>query len=187
MSAVRGVVCLFAAVAVAGSSWASIVLKMDVDELTSRSDVVVVGTVLGSASRWNAGRDLIRTFTRIRVERVAKGETAAGRVVVVREIGGSVDGYEQETIGGPKFRAGDRVLVFLERAKDGAPGVYMTQGLSYGMFYVSRDAATGREVAVHAAHDLEMAGARPTLFDRGPADLEALVDAVRLEAGRRGR
>ena len=136
---------------------ASIVQKLDVPDLTRLSHAVVVGQVVDTRSEWNSKHEFIQTFTRIRVENAAKGAHEEGRIITVRELGGSVGDYNQELIGGATYKPGDNVLVFLQHAEDGTPGIFQTVALSEGKFLVSTDSQTGRQIAVPAAHDLMLA------------------------------
>jgi hypothetical protein len=158
------------------------VLKHDEASLTRAAHAVVMGQVVDTQSEWSPGGEFILTYTRVRVDDVAKGTPVSGQTVTVREVGGSVGDYSQEMIGAPTFKQGERVVLFLERAKDRAPGVFQTVALSAGKFLVSIDTASGRLVAVSAAHDLRYAGERPAMWDAGPVDLAELLSTVRRHA-----
>jgi hypothetical protein len=176
-------IAVAAALVVASASFASVVVKMDVGEMTRASHAVVVGQVLDQRSEWNPKREFIWTFTRVRVDEAGKGGHAPGQVITVREIGGSVGDYNQAMIGGATFRTGEKVILFLQRAKDGTPGVYQTVALSHSKYFDSTDAATGARIVVPGGHDLAYAGATPTMFDNGPVDFDSFWHEVRRNAG----
>ena len=164
---------------------ASIVQKLDVPDLTRLSHAVFVGQVIDSRSAWNPKHEYIQTFSRVRVDQPAKGIGCAGMTVTVRELGGSVGDYNQELIGGATYKPGESVLLFLQHAKDGTPGIFQTVALSEGKFLVSTDSQTGRQIAVPAAHDLEFADEKPTMFDHCPVDLDIVLDEIHRHASDR--
>jgi hypothetical protein len=179
MRSLKFAIFLAALILVSSVASASIVLKLDVPDMTRLSHAVVVGQVVDTRSEWNSKHEYIQTFTTIRVENPAKGAHEAGQIITVRELGGSVGDYNQAMIGAPTYAPGEKVLVFLERAADGTPGIFQTLALSAGKFIVSTDSQTGRTIAVPAAHDLMYADDKPTMFDRGPVDLDIVLDEVR--------
>lgn len=168
--------------AVATVASAGVVQKLDVADLTRMSHAVLVGQVLDTRSEWNSNHEYIQTFTQIRVDDLAKGSRRAGEIITVREIGGSVGDYNQMLIGGATYKAGEKVLVFLQRAKDGTSGVFQTVALSEGKYIVSTDSRTGRPIAVPDAHDLVYVGEQPSMFDNGPVDLDLVIDEIRRHA-----
>jgi len=176
---------LTALIVVSSAASASVVLKLDVSDMTRMSHAVVVGQVIDTRSEWNPGHEYIQTLTRIRVETAAKCACETGRVITVRELGGSVGDYNQEMIGAATYAPGEKVLVFLERAANGTSGIFQTLALSAGKFLVSTDSQTGRTIAVPAAHDLMYADEKPTIFDDGPVDLDIVLDEIHRHANDR--
>jgi len=167
---------------IGSSASAAVVLKLDVSDLTSLSHAVIVGQVVDTRSQWNGKHEYIQTFTRIRVEEVAKGRARSGQIITVRELGGSVGDHNGALIGGATYSPGERVLVFAQHAKDGTAGIFQTVALSEGKFLVSTDSQSGRRIAVPTAHDLFYADSKPTMFDKGPVDLDIVLNEVRRQA-----
>jgi hypothetical protein len=62
------------------------------------------------------------------------GETTGPDTLVVREVGGTVDGYTQEAIGFPAIRRGENVVLFLSRWDNGAE--YRIHAYNQGKFLV---------------------------------------------------
>lgn len=136
---------------VAASAWASLVMELRVDELTKRADEVVRARVLDRISRWTEDGHQIHTFTTIEVISNMKG--AAGGAIVIRQLGGEVDGVGSFVGGDAHFEVGEEVVVFLRRNPDGEP-VFHLIGLAQGKFRVER---TGDRVsAVRDLSDLAM-------------------------------
>lgn len=78
------------------------------------SDVIVIGRVSNTHSHWNAERSVILTESEIAVDDVWKGSLSDNRIVV-RTLGGSVEGIELKVDGSPSFSTGERVVLFLTR------------------------------------------------------------------------
>ena len=70
------------------------------------------GSVIDTWSAWDANHEVIFTYATVRVSRYF-GETTGPDTLVVREVGGTVDGYTQEAIGFPAIRRGENVVLFL--------------------------------------------------------------------------
>ena len=78
----------------------------------------------------------------MRIERVLKGEVAAGSLVVRVPGGFTPDGRELRLYGAPRFQAGERALLFLGPERDGS---YRILQFLQGAFHRARLA--GRDVA----------------------------------------
>jgi hypothetical protein len=114
-----------------------------VEQLARQADVVVVGDVTAAAGEWNAARTNIYTRVHLDAREFLKGTAPAP--LSFTQLGGRV-GEQMSAIGGAaRFKAGERVLVFLARGPDGA---LRLSDLIHGKFQIERDAATGREYAV---------------------------------------
>lgn len=107
----------------ASSAW-----RLTFDQLVQASDRVVEATLAEHSSAWASdGRRIYTTFT------FETGNDIAGcgpeRFTVVQP-GGRVGRWAQITHGYPTFRAGDRVILFLEESgRD-----YRVVGMSQGVF-----------------------------------------------------
>ena len=162
---------------------ASTFLRMSQADLVRNSAAVVQGQVIKVHSFWNPSGQVIMTEALVQVEEKVLG--SAPSVVVVRTFGGTVDGYTVEAHGFPKFRANERVLLYLEAEKDGATRV---TGYQQGQFRIVRD-KFGAEIAVPAVDDeanVVSPDGRPTARAKA-VRLDALKDSIRGEARRVGR
>lgn len=103
---------------------ATIFVITDAQTIAASADVVVVGTVESTATRWRGKRIVTRAV--VKVTDLAKGATAERIQVVVP--GGTLDGVTMRVIGGPQLRKGDRSVLFLRAAVSGYRVVGLTQG-----------------------------------------------------------
>lgn len=85
------------AVTVTVSAHASTAIALSVEDLVDRSEQAVVGVPKSKTSRWEGGR--IVTYTTVAIDTVIGGNKKAGETVVVRTLGGQVDGIGQITHG----------------------------------------------------------------------------------------
>lgn len=107
---------------------ATIILKMDLKQLVGRSDRIFVGKATKVHSHWTKDRRHIVTDTTFKVERSIHG-IQAGQTVVVRRMGGAVNGIGMKVTGSPSFHKGDRVLLFTERRNNSRYVIGMRQGV----------------------------------------------------------
>src|SRR5687768_10944622 len=97
------------------------------EQLIGKTPVIVEGRIMSTSAVEHDGR--IWTETVVAVDRTLKG--TAEETIVVREIGGELDGRFTKLFGTPEFKDGERVLLFLEQA---AHGGYRTIDLFVGKF-----------------------------------------------------
>lgn len=91
---------------------ASQFVKMSFDDVAREARFVVRGEVVSTWSAWDDAREVIYTYATIRVNRYI-GETTGPDTLIVREVGGTVEGYTQEAIGFPELRSGEQVVLML--------------------------------------------------------------------------
>jgi hypothetical protein len=89
------------------------------DQVARESALIVRGQVLDTYTAWNDAHDTIFTYATVRVTRYF-GETTGADTLIVREVGGTVDGYTQEAIGFPAIRRGEQVVLLLSQWDDGS-------------------------------------------------------------------
>lgn len=110
------------ALASARSAHATTVVPTTIEQLSQRSDVVVVGEVRAAHSQWVSGR--IVTDYRVLVRVAARGPSsvAAGAELTVRLPGGVVGRVGQQIPGVPELATGQSYALFLQHAPtaDGA-------------------------------------------------------------------
>jgi len=91
---------------------ASQFIDQSFDQVARDASYVVRGSVVDTWSAWNDTHDVIFTYATVRVSRYF-GERTGPDTLLVREVGGTVDGYTQEAIGFPALRRGEQVVLFL--------------------------------------------------------------------------
>lgn len=97
---------------------ASQFIELPFDEVARGAQYVVRGTILETWSAWDDAHEVIYTYANVRVTRYL-GESTGPDVLLIREVGGTVDGYTQEAIGFPIIRSGENVVLFLAPWEDG--------------------------------------------------------------------
>lgn len=112
-------------------------------EMIQRSDDIVIATGVTSAVERTAQGGIVTRAT-LRVEEVLKGERATGDHLVLVERGGAIGDSVQLVPGTPRYRSGERYLVFTESDRNGDP---VTFGMSLGQFKFENKLALRTEIA----------------------------------------
>lgn len=159
--------------------------EMSFDEVATEAKYAVRGHVMETWSAWDDAHEVIYTYATIRVSRYF-GELTGPDTLVVREVGGTVDGYTQEAVGFPAIRRNEQVVLFLSEWEDSTD--LRIHAYNQGKFLVQVRA--GREVLV--ADPVQQGHARMERADRhiiasegaalGIEEFAEMVDAAR--AGR---
>lgn len=110
---------------------ATVVVPLTREELATQSDLVVRATVLSRRSAWNDDHTQIMSWTRIRVTEYLKG--TGDRELVIRQIGGEVDGLASAIPGDGRLVPGQHAVLFLRRGE----GVVFLTALAQSVFYVA--------------------------------------------------
>jgi len=135
------------ALAVAQAAFATSVLKFSLQELTKKSDSIVMARVDDAVSSWDAAHKEIYTFYTLSVLQGVKGNKGAS-TITLRELGGTVDNVISIVPGMPSFQKGEEVVVFLTQ-KDAA-GYPWVMGLQQGKYTVT----TGKDGVKMVRNDL---------------------------------
>lgn len=106
----------WAAVSAPSGAGASMVELLDLDRLVKEADQVVLARVIRHESHYDERGRIVTDFE-MQVERSEKGDSAPGAAIVVRKLGGVVDGIGMRVEGEPGFEDGETVLVFGSRGK----------------------------------------------------------------------
>ena len=128
---------LCAALAPTGAR-ATTVIPPTFDQLVSEAELIFEGTVTEARSQWTgegAERHIV-TYVTFNIEDAVKG--APGKSYTIRMLGGTVDGETREVADAPKFKMGDRDILFVEH--NGTQFVPLV-GIMHGRFHVQTDAA----------------------------------------------
>jgi hypothetical protein len=121
---------------------ATTVIPPTFDQLVSDAELIFQGTVTDARSQWigEGGGRHIATYVTFGIEDAIKG--APGRSYTIQMLGGTVDGETIEVSDTPKFKVGDRDILFVEH--NGNQFVPLV-GIMHGRFHVQTGAG-GREI-----------------------------------------
>ena len=153
---------------------ATTVIPPNFDELVDQAQIIFQGTVTDTQSQWagEGGNRRIVTYVTFKVDDAIKGDPGAS--YTLRMLGGTVDGQTMEVTDAPKFKVGDRDIVFVEN--NGSQFIPLV-GIMHGRFRVKQDEGNGREVVVsnagHAVRDLAQLGKEDDHAGHGHAKAQA--------------
>ncbi len=165
---------------------ASVVEALDLATLVADADVIVVAEAVAEQAHYDELGRIVTDFE-MRVERTEKGPYREGETVVVRRLGGVVDGIGMRIEGEPSFTLGEQTLLFGEsRVMDQKSGVAVLRpvGMSQGAMRIFE--ADGKRMVRSGAAGLALLGrdaqgklvkARAALD--GPKALDELLGEVR--------
>jgi hypothetical protein len=121
---------------------ATTVIPPTFNQLVSDAELIFQGTVTATRSEWTGqgAERVIVTYVTFKIDDAIKG--APGGNYTIRMLGGTVDGETAEVADAPKFKAGDRDILFVEH--NGNQFVPLV-GIMHGRFHVQTD-AVGREI-----------------------------------------
>lgn len=120
---------------------ASLVLALDLPQMTAAADRVLIGEILSVDSAWDSGRVTIRTTIQVNVADMWKGDLPRTRTITIVQPGGIVGDVEMRVIGMPKFAAGERAVLFL-RGDTAVATPLSVVGLGQGKRALRLDRAT---------------------------------------------
>jgi hypothetical protein len=121
---------------------ATTVIPPTFDELVAQAEVIFQGDVTDVKSQWvgeGAQRHIV-SYVTFKVEDALKG--TPGQSYTIRMLGGTVDGETMGVSDAPKFKVGDKDILFVQN--NGSQFVPLV-GIMHGRFHVKRDQA-GQEV-----------------------------------------
>ncbi|MDX1389315.1 MAG: hypothetical protein R3344_08995, partial [Acidobacteriota bacterium] len=128
----RALIVLFLATASVVTQ-ASVATYMSPEDLSTRSPVIVEGTVVRTASGYDPERGTLATYVTLAVDIVHRGPEDLDEVVV-REPGGRHGETVHVVDAVPVYRLNEKVFVFLEPGRE---GVLRTTGMFFGKFTVA--------------------------------------------------
>jgi hypothetical protein len=127
-----------------GTASATTIIPVSVERLTNESSHVVEARIVSSDSRWNPQHTLIFTYTKVEVVKTLKGGSQSS--LVVKQIGGSAEGYTQKVAGVRYAKPGEQSVLFL-RPSAQQDGTFEITGLMQGNFAVQKSASGERLVS----------------------------------------
>jgi hypothetical protein len=129
---------------------ATTLVPVSVERLTQESSHVVEAQASQSWSQWNPQHSLIFTYTKFQVERTLKGQAPA--TIVVKQPGGSAEGYTQKVAGVRHWRTGDQAVLFLRPSQE-MDGTLEVTGLMQGNFLIHKS-DTGETMVSNGVPDV---------------------------------
>lgn len=115
---------------------ATTVIPPTFDRLVGDAEMIFEGTVTGTRSEWTGEGDKrhIVTYVTFKIEDPIKG--ALGPDYTIQMLGGTVDGQTMQVTDAPRFKVGDRDILFVEH--NGTQFIPLV-GIMHGRFHVQAD------------------------------------------------
>lgn len=131
------------------TSWAAVVKKFSLEDLSLVADKIVLGDVVRVYSKVDPEDGRVYTYNIIKPVEAVKGK--CGNEIVVRQFGGSRGDLAIWVPGTPRFREGEKVLLFLKKSGKGK-NMYFLRGMGQGFFKV--ETVNGKEIAIQKTENL---------------------------------
>jgi hypothetical protein len=162
-----------------GVAQATIVEAMTTAKMTSRADLIVRGQVVAQKSQWDDSHGRIFTDVTLQVAETYKG--AQQKTIVIRNLGGVVDGIGMRTIGEVQFGGREEVFVFLRQTAMGSTiPIYQTIGMAQGKMTILHQGGVAHVMSTAGGATLATvdAAGNTQLVDSGSPQLRPLADLV---------
>lgn len=118
---------------------ATIMQRLEVEELARNSTDVFHGQIVSTQTYWNAEHTRIYTGVNVRINESFKGFARRGETVRVVQLGGEKDSFKTDYAGRPEFTAGESVVLFTTRTRNNELTVV---GLKQGKMLVKDQTVT---------------------------------------------
>ena len=144
MKPLRFLLLLLSTALALSSVQATTVIPPTFDQLVSDAELIFEGTVTEARSEWighGVDREIV-TYVTFNIQDAIKG--APGSSYTIRMLGGTIDWETREVADAPRFKAGDRDIIFVEN--NGSQFIPLV-GSMHGRFHVQTDAAGHDTVA----------------------------------------
>ena len=123
---------------VTNPSSATIVKTFSMPEMVHESHEIVRGYVTEVRSVYDKERKHVYTHTTVEVQEDLRSASLKPRLIVIRQLGGSVDGFETTLVGNASLGLGEEVVVFART--DGV--FHYLVGMAQGKYSVQRTKGT---------------------------------------------
>lgn len=160
---------------------ASTVRLLELRDLLSHSQVVLVGTPVLAEGRWElVGRTRrIVTYTRVVVDEVITGKLDSSEIIV-RTLGGRVGDIGQIVHGEAVLRKNQPYLLFASSVPQRAPTHFYVTGMAQGQFLIRTDPKQVRRLAAQQSERLERVSPTGTPSARPKVSAAAQLSGLRL-------
>ena len=136
---------------------ATTIRSFSLSELVHESAVVIQGKVLEQTPQWKHDKSAIYTDSTVQIQATYKGRIAQ-ETIVVRQLGGIIDGIEMRVVGTAHIKAGEHVVLFLRT--DGKK--YFLVGMTQGKYTVKtkngQTVVTRNVSGIHQIHKMHRIG-----------------------------
>jgi hypothetical protein len=138
---------------------ATSVIPPTFEELVQQAELIFQGTVTDVRSVWEGegAQRHIDTYVTFQIDEKVKGEATSS--YTIRMLGGTVGDETMEVTDSPKFKVGDREILFVEHNNE---QFIPLVGIDHGHFRVEREEQTGRDIVMNgegeAVRDLTQLG-----------------------------
>jgi hypothetical protein len=145
MKALRLLSLAFCAILAVAAARATTVIPPSFDQLVGQAQLIFEGTVTEVKSEWagEGGQRRIVSYITFKVDDPLKGNP--GTSYTIRMLGGTVGDETMEVSDSPKFKVGDRDILFVEN--NGTQFIPLV-GIMHGRYRVETDKASGEEVVL---------------------------------------
>lgn len=122
---------------------ATSVIAPTFEQLVQQAELIFQGTVTDVRSVWEGegAQRHIDTYVTFHIDEKVKGNATS--LYTIRMLGGTVGDETMEVTDAPKFKVGDRNILFVEHNNDQFVPLV---GINHGHFRVQRDEQTGRDI-----------------------------------------
>jgi len=138
----RSVLALCACVLL-NTATATTVIPPSFDELVAQAELIFQGTVTDVKSQWvgEGGQRHIVSYVTLRIDEAIKGDP--GKSYTMQMLGGTVGDDTKEVSDSPRFKVGDRDILFVEH--NGTQFIPIV-GIMHGRFRLEQDKSSGGDV-----------------------------------------
>src|SRR5881227_4386146 len=125
---------------------ATTVIPPTFEQLVQQAELIFQGTVTNVHSVWEGegAQRHIDTYVTFQVDEKVKGNASSS--YTIRMLGGTVGDETMEVTDTPKFKVGDREILFVEHNNE---QFIPLVGINHGHFHVQRDEQTGRDIMMN--------------------------------------
>ena len=162
----------FIAAILAVPVFATTVVKLNLEQLVQRADLIVQGQVQSVYYQWDDERHLVFTYVSIRVDEPLKGERR--QWILIRQVGGIAGTIQMSVAGVPQFKNGETAIVFLKRQDD---STFQVVGMNQGLYEIVDDFAVSNLAGVDLFDSKTGEITKPLAGGRAP--LEQLKTKIR--------
>ena len=137
MKTLRSLLLLSCAALAIASARATTVIPPTFDQLVNDAELIFQGTVTDVRSQWigEGAERAVVSFVTFQIEDALKGNP--GGSYTIRMLGGTIDGKTWEVTDAPRFKVGDRDILFVEH--NNSQFVPLV-GIMHGRFHVQQEA-----------------------------------------------